>query len=220
MKSKIFVILLLLVVVLSVSAVSASEINETSQTMVEDSQEESVLESNYVVNEEDVLKASNDNESELVVLQATNDNASEPILARVVSDDLDTTVVINGTTKEITSKKSVSSAEPVLKSSSGKIKKLTFNSKYDKYVTKKVGKYKIQVYKWKGYRLGGLRIYITKNGKYLKRTAFLTRAYFKMNGKWKWSNWSHASQGYPHYHHYPVDSGVKITKVQVKFRYK
>ena len=216
MKSKILVILLLLAVILSISVVSANEINETPQAMVNDSESEVVLESNYVVNDEDVLKASMDNESDVVVLKAANDNVSEPVLAKVVSNDLNNTVVVNGSTKEVKS----SSAEPVLKSSYGKIKKLTFTSKYDKYVTKKVGKYKIQVYKWKGYRLGGLRIYLIKNGKYVKRTAFSTRAYFKMNGKWQWSRWSHASEGFTSYHHYDVSSNVKITKVQVKFRYR
>lgn len=216
MKSKILFILLLLAVILSVSAVSASDINETVQAMADDCPEEAVLESTYTVNEEDVLKASCGNESDVVVLKASDVNASEPVLARVVSNDLNETVTVNGSVKEV---KSVS-GEPVLKSSYGKIKKLTFNSKYNKYVTKKVGKYKVQVYKWKGYRLGGLRIYLIKNGKYVKRTSFATRAYFKMNGKWKWSRWSHASSGFVSYHHYDVSNNVKITKVQVKFRYR
>lgn len=216
MKSKILIVLLLLAVILSVSAVSASEANETVQTMADDSQQEAVLESSYTVNEEDVLKASSDNGSDVVVLKAADENASEPVLARVVSADLNETVTVNGSVKDV---KSVS-GEPVLKSSYGKIKKLTFNSKYNKYVTKKVGKYKVQVYKWKGYRLGGLRIYLIKNSKYVKRTSFATRAYFKMDGRWKWSPWSHASSGFPSYHHYDVSSNVKITKVQVKFRYR
>ena len=213
-KSKILIILLLLAVILSVSVVSASEINETSHAMVDDSQNEVVLESNQVENDGDSLKASCDNSSDEVVLQASSGNESESILAIAVSKDLNSTVIVNGSVKEV---KSVSS-DSVLKSS-GKIKKVTLYSKYNRYVTKKVGKYKIQVYKWKGYRLGGLRIYVMKNGKYVKRNAFITRAYFKMNGKWRWSRWSHASSGYPFYHHYNVSTGVKITKVQVKFRY-
>lgn len=218
-KSKILVIFLVLAVLLSVASVSASEINETSQRVVCDDQDNVVLESNSNddAKEDAVLTAYCDEGSDDVVLKASGDNATEPILARVVSDDLNNTVVVNGSTnKDVKSP----SAEPVLKSSSGKIKKLTFNSKYNKYVTKKVGKYKIQVYKWKGYSLGGLRIYIIKNGKYLKRTSFSTRAYFKMNGKWRWSSWSHASEGFPSYHHYDVSNSVKITKVQVKFRYR
>lgn len=215
-KSKILVLLLILTVLLSVSVVSASEINETSQSVADDSQNEVVLESNNEAvlesDNEDSLKASN--LTDTVVSKANTENESEPVLSMVVSNDLNTTVVVNSSNKVV---KSVSSKEPVLKSS-GKVKTVTLYSKYNRHVTKYVGKYKIQVYKWKGYSLGGLRIYVTKNGNYVKRGAFLTRAYFKMNGKWKWSRWSHAASGYPRYHHYGVSNGVKITKVQVKIR--
>ncbi|MBQ2652946.1 MAG: hypothetical protein IJF83_05275 [Methanobrevibacter sp.] len=209
-KSKILVLLLILAVILSVSAVSASEINETSQSMSDDSQSEVVLESNN----EDALSASSCNSSDAVVSKASGENESEPVLAMVVSNDINTTVVVNNSDKVV---KSVVSGEPVLKSS-GKIKTITFYSKNNRHVTKHVGKYKIQVYKWTGYRLGGLRIYVTQNGKYVKRNAFITRAYYKVNGKWRWSRWSHASSGYPNYHHYGVSSDVKISKVQVKIR--
>lgn len=207
-KSKILVLLLILAVLLSVSVVSASEINETSQSVADDSQNEVVLESN----DEDSLKASNSTDA--VVSKENTKDESEPVLSMVVSNDVNTTVVVNSSDKVV---KSVSSKEPVLKSS-GKVKTVTLYSKYNRHVTKYVGKYKVQVYKWKGYRLGGLRIYVTKNGNYVKRGAFLTRAYFKMNGKWKWSRWSHAASGYPMYHHYGVSKNVKITKVQVKIR--
>lgn len=202
MQSKILVVFLVLAFLLSVAGVSASEINDTSLSMAEDSQNETVLESS-------------DSEE---VLNAADDNASEPVLSMEVSGGMNTTVVVNSSSKDV--KSSVAMSGQVLKSSYGKLKKVTLKSKYNKYVTKKVGKYKIQVYKWKGYMLGGLNIYLTKYGKYVKSSAFLTRAYFKMNGKWRWSRWSHASSGYTTYHHYAVSNGVKITKVQVKFRYR
>lgn len=220
-KLKALVLFIVLTVLLSVSVVSASDINETSQSIADDSQDDVVLESNSdenVLKEnsgDDVLKAGDENS----VLEVSSDSSCEPILSMVVSNDMDSTVCVESDNGASVSKLA-SSQEPVLKGSSGKIKKVTLNSKYNKYVTKKVGKYKIQVYKWKGYRLGGLNIYLTKNGKYVKSSSFSTRAYYKMNGKWRWSSWSHASSGYESYHHYPVDSDVKITKVQVKFRYR
>lgn len=220
-KTKTLVLFLILTVLLSVSVVSANEINETSQAVADDSQNEVVLESN---SDENVLKENNGDDvlkasDESSVLEVSNDNAAEPILSMVVSNELDSNVCVESDNGGSVSKLA-SSADPVLKSSSGQLKKVTLNSKYNKYVTKKVGKYKIKVYKWKGYRLGGLNIYLTKNGKYVKSSSFSTRAYYKMNGKWRWSSWSHASRGYESYHHYPVDSDVKITKVQVKFRYR
>ncbi|WP_298523492.1 hypothetical protein [uncultured Methanobrevibacter sp.] len=202
MQSKILVVFLILAFLLSVAGVSASEINDTSLSMAEDSQNDTVLESS-------------DSEE---VLNAADDNSSDPVLSMEVSGNFNTTVVVNSSSKDV--KSSVAMSGQVLKSSYGKLKKVTLKSKYNKYVTKKVGKYKIQVYKWKGYMLGGLNIYLTKYGKYVKSSAFLTRAYFKMNGKWRWSSWSHASSGYTFYHHYAVSNGVKITKVQVKFRYR
>ena len=227
-KSRILIILLLFAIILSVTGVSASEINETSQAVVDDGQDEAVSASDDVnevlqasadnASDGEVLQVSADNACDNPVLKASCDNASEQMLAMAISSDSNVTVVVNGTAKVVVPAKAISS-EPVLKSS-GKIKKVTIKSKYNKYVTKKVGKYKVQVYKWKGYRLGGLNIYLFKNGKYVKRSAFVTRAYFKMNGRWRWSSWSHASSGYTTYHHYPVSNNVKITKVQVKFRYR
>lgn len=214
LKSKILMLFLILAVLFTVATVSATDLNETSHAIIADSQEEVVLEANCGVNESEILQSGNED----AVLEVSDKNVSEPVLTQVVSNDVNSTVSVSSE-KEVLAVSIGASAEPVLKSSHGKLKKVSITSKYNKYVTKKVGKYKIKVYKWKGYRLGGLRIYLTKNGKYVKSSKFVTRAYFKMNGKWRWASWSHASRGYVLYHHYPVSSDVKITKVQVKFRY-
>ena len=45
----------------------------------------------------------------------------------------------------------------------------------------------------------------------------MTRAYFYMDGEWKWSEWGNGEDGYEGYHRYPVSNGVEIQEIEVKF---
>ena len=98
-----------------------------------------------------------------------------------------------------------------------KFKTVTLGTKYNNYVSKNSGKYKIETYKWKGYTIGGLEIYLYKNGKMVPSSQFSSKAFYNADGTWRWGTWSHASQGYTNYHHYSLGNDVKVSKVKVRF---
>ena len=88
-----------------------------------------------------------------------------------------------------------------------------FDTKY----TKTVGEYSVEAEKWMGGSVGGFEVHLYKNGNPVDKDSYLTRAYFYMNGEWKWSEWGNGEDGYEGYHRYPVSSGVEIQEVEVKF---
>ena len=89
--------------------------------------------------------------------------------------------------------------------------------KFDKRYTKTVGKYSVEAEKWMGGSVGGFEIHLYKNGKPVDKDSYLTRAYFYMDGEWKWSDWGNGEDGYEGYHRYPVSRGVEIKEIEVKF---
>ena len=80
-----------------------------------------------------------------------------------------------------------------------------------------MGEYTVETYKWTGPILGGLGVWVYKNGKLVDRYSYSSRAYFWKDGEWKWSDWGNGEDGYEGYHRYPVGRGVEIQKVEVKF---
>lgn len=232
-KTKLLIILLILVVFFSAATVSAADTNSTVQKMSNDN-DDNIIE----ISDENNLSQNSYDNSTLEV--AISENCESPVLNStketpvstvkdVKSDDSTITPVKN---KNI--KKNVVKALPVKKTKTPtKVSKATKNNKLkssfkivnlypknSRYVTKWYGKYKIQVYKWMGRSIGGLEVFLLKYGKYnVKSKSFLTRAYFKMNGRWRWSSWSHATSSFQLKHHYPVSRGVLIYRVQVLFKY-
>lgn len=95
-------------------------------------------------------------------------------------------------------------------------KTVTMPTKYNKYCTKHVGKYKIQTYKWKAYAYQEVDVFLYKKGKMVKRSKYKSKVYYKQKGKKKSTKWSH---GYcdSTYHKYQADKSLKLTKVKVKF---
>ncbi|MBQ2666091.1 hypothetical protein [Methanobrevibacter sp.] len=88
---------------------------------------------------------------------------------------------------------------------------------YDTRVTKTVGEYTMEAEKWMGGSVGGFEVHLYKNGEPVDKDSYLTRAYFYMDGEWKWSEWGNGEDGYEGYHRYPVAQGVEIQEVEVKF---
>lgn len=90
-------------------------------------------------------------------------------------------------------------------------------TEFDTKYTKTVGEYKVEAEKWMGGSVGGFEVHLYKNGAPVDKDSYLTRAYFYMDGEWKWSEWGNGEDGYEGYHRYPVGQGVEIQEVEVKF---
>ena len=88
-----------------------------------------------------------------------------------------------------------------------------FDTKY----TKTVGEYTVEAQKWQGGSVGGFEVHLYKNGDSVYKDSYMTRAYFYMDGEWKWSDWGNGEDGYEGYHRYPVSQGVEIQEIEVKF---
>lgn len=86
----------------------------------------------------------------------------------------------------------------------------------DQYFSKTVGEYKIEAMKWMNPSLGGLGVWVYKNGELIDRYSYTSRAYFNMNGEWKWSQWK-SGEVDSVYHKYNVGPGVQIERVEVSF---
>ena len=89
--------------------------------------------------------------------------------------------------------------------------------KFDTEYTETAGEYSVEAQKWMGGSVGGFEVHLYKNGNPVDKDSYLTRAYFCMDGEWKWSDWGNGEDGYEGYHRYPVSRGVEIEKVEVKF---
>ena len=88
---------------------------------------------------------------------------------------------------------------------------------FDTVYTKTVGEYSVEAQKWMGGSVGGFEVHLYKNGAPVDKDSYLTRAYFYMDGEWKWSDWGNGEDGYEGYHRYPVSQGVEIQEIEVKF---
>lgn len=88
---------------------------------------------------------------------------------------------------------------------------------FDSTYTGTSGEYRAEASKWMGGSVGGFEVHLYKNGQAVNKDSYMTRAYFYMDGEWKWSEWGNGEDGYEGYHRYPVSSGVEIQKVEVKF---
>lgn len=93
---------------------------------------------------------------------------------------------------------------------------ITVTSEFDKTVKKSSGEYSVEVTKWKGTTVGGFGVSLYKNGQLMDRNSYESRAYFHMDGEWKWSNWSHGEED-ALYQKYPVSNDVEIREVEVRF---
>lgn len=87
---------------------------------------------------------------------------------------------------------------------------------FDKNTRKNVGEYTVEATKWKGGEVGGFEVFLYKNGKIMDRNSYESRAYFYMDGEWKWSRWDNGEVD-TYYHKYPVSKGVDIKEVEVRF---
>ena len=94
-------------------------------------------------------------------------------------------------------------------------KTVTINTKQNKYVTKKVGKYKIQTFKWKSGTYQEVDIFVYKNGKMLKYNKYSSKFHYKYKGKSGYTKWSHGWVDCT-YHKYQMDKGVKVSTVKVR----
>ena len=88
---------------------------------------------------------------------------------------------------------------------------------FDTVYTKTVGEYSVEAQKWMGGSVGGFEVHLYKNGAPVDKDSYLTRAYFYMDGEWKWSDWGNGEDCYEGYHRYPVSQGVEIQEIEVKF---
>lgn len=86
-----------------------------------------------------------------------------------------------------------------------------FDTKY----SKTVGEYRVEAEKWQGGTLGGFGVWLYKNGELVYKDSYLSRAYFYMDGEWKWSEWGNGEGAA--YHKYPVSNDVEIKEIEVKF---
>ena len=78
------------------------------------------------------------------------------------------------------------------------------------------GEYKLEVEKWRGGTIGGFGVSLYKNGQLMDRNSYQSRAYFCMDGVWKWSNWDNGEEDAV-YQKYPVSNDVQIKEVEVSF---
>ena len=90
-------------------------------------------------------------------------------------------------------------------------------SEFDKKYTETAGEYTVEAEKWMGGSVGGFEVHLYKNGESVYKDSYMSRAYFYMDGEWKWSEWGNGEDGYDGYHRYPVSQGVEIQEVEVKF---
>ena len=88
---------------------------------------------------------------------------------------------------------------------------------YDVKYIETAGEYTVEAQKWMGGSVGGFEVHLYKNGEPVNKDSYMTRAYFYMDGEWKWSEWGNGESGYDGYHRYPVSRGVEIREVEVKF---
>ena len=88
---------------------------------------------------------------------------------------------------------------------------------FDKTYIGTSGEYRVEASKWMGGSVGGFDIHLYKNGQSVYKDSYMTRAYFYMDGEWKWSEWGNGQDGYKDSHRYPVSNGVEIQKIEVKF---
>lgn len=100
------------------------------------------------------------------------------------------------------------------KSSSGKTVSLTLNN-YDERVSQNVGEYKVEAMKWRGTSVGGLGVWVYKNGQMLDKSAYLSRGYICKDGQWQWTIWDDGGEG-ANYHKYPASNEVQIQTVEVQ----
>ena len=70
--------------------------------------------------------------------------------------------------------------------------------------------------KWRGSSVGGFEVLLYKNGQAMPRSSYQSRAYFYMDGEWKWSYWDDGDVD-SSIHKYNVANGVEIKEVEVQF---
>ena len=88
---------------------------------------------------------------------------------------------------------------------------------FDTMYTETAGEYSVEAEKWMSGSVGGFEVHLYKNGVPVNKDSYMTRAYYNMDGEWKWSEWGNGEDGYKGYHKYPVSRGVEIQEVEVKF---
>lgn len=211
MKRKMLLLSIFLVGILAISAVSAAENATDDIASASDDEDLISLENDQNLSnsdDSDVLKAQESNESP--VLQSSLNDTVEVLSATNASVNSD--AVLGAINPD-----SVSS-EPVLKAK--KIKTVKMKVKY-KWTTKKIGKFKLKARLWKvtymNQYVNYLDIILYKNGKQLKCGSYVSKYYYKENGKWKWwSKWRHGGVNHA-YHRYININPIKVIKVKFKY---
>lgn len=87
---------------------------------------------------------------------------------------------------------------------------------YDAYYSATDGDYKGEAMKWQGSSIGGLGVWLYKNGQLMDKKDYLSRGYVCIDGQWKWTEWEHGEVDAV-YHKYDVGNGVIIQKVEISF---
>ena len=210
-RKKIFLLSIFLVGLLAISAVSAAD--NATDDIVSASDDTEII---GVENNNDTL---NSDESNVLMADESND--------QILQSNVNSTVEVLGASDDSPVKSDEvlgainpdsAQADPVLKAK--KVKTVKMNVKY-KWTTKKIGNYKITARLWKvryayGY-MTYLDIHLYKNGKQLKKSAYLSKYQYKENGRWKWwPNWRHGGTYNP-FHRYI--NCVPIRAFALKFRY-
>ncbi len=115
--------------------------------------------------------------------------------------------------KTINVKKSKSNSA---KSTNNSPHTITVVPEFDKKIKKTVGEYTVEVTKWRGSKVGGFEVILYKNGNIMDRNSYESRAYFYMDGEWKWSRWDNGEIE-TYYHKYHTSSDVEIKEIEVRF---
>ena len=96
-----------------------------------------------------------------------------------------------------------------------KYKTISVAAKWNKYTTKKSGKYKVETYKFKSSYCDELCIWLYKNKKMIKKDYYLSKYYYKYNGKSYSTSWRYGGVDST-YHHYQHNKNMRVTSVKVK----
>lgn len=94
-------------------------------------------------------------------------------------------------------------------------KTFTIKPKKDKYVVKKSGKYRVEVFNWKSGVYQEVDVFAYKNGKMMKKSKYASKVYYKEKGKSKRTPWFKGSQTAV-YHKMYFSKSHKIQKVKVR----
>lgn len=97
-------------------------------------------------------------------------------------------------------------------------KVMSVKTRWDRYVYRRWGRYRVETYKFKTPTMSTLCIFLYKNGKMVNGYRYYSRFQYKYKGRWYWTKWR-TSYGEATYHKTAgIDRGIALGRVYVKFR--